>query len=96
MYGSANNGIWTVDAETEGAARKMMRGVSIDSIKLVTTNVKEKESTKTKRAKKDIPDAEALLYEMDVNKCDEIITIEGFGQQKVYTRDEVEKYLGLR
>ena len=44
---------------------------------------------------KDIPDAEALLYEMDANNIDEITTKEGFGKNRTYTRDEIEKSLGL-
>jgi hypothetical protein len=46
---------------------------------------------------KDIPDAEELLYEMDINGIDEITIKEGISCKKItYTRDVIEKSLGLR
>lgn len=43
-----------------------------------------------------IQDAEAILFEMDANDCDEIVMKEGFGTETVFTREKVELFLKLQ
>jgi len=75
----------SANSETEARGIALNRGVSIKSIKLVTSNIKASVITHTKN----IVDAEELLYEMDMAGRDSVTRKEGFGEQTTYTREEV-------
>lgn len=94
---NGNEGTWKMKATSEDEIRNdpfNKRGIKIDSIMLIEENVK----TQTKQlapVKKEIVDAEEMLYEMDANGVDEVVVIEGFGSKTIIKREDVERQLGL-
>jgi len=91
MYGSCGKVDFFVLAESEKQARKNNSHLANINIELVDENIEHK----SEQSNVSIPDAEELLYEMDANNCDEITIKEGFGNEKIYSRKEINNYLGL-
>lgn len=94
MY-TGHEGTWEIEALNEDELKKMplLKSLSIESIKLIGEVEEKKEETNN--CKNYIPDAEALLFEMDANNIDSITIFEGFGNKKTYTRFEIERYLNI-
>jgi len=93
MYGSVRGEqITEIEKQSEADVRKHCRkmGNILKSITLLEENI---DIPAPKKTISEIPDAEALLYEMDANNCDKIIAKEGFGQTITYTRKQIEEYL---
>lgn len=84
-----------LNAESSNAAAKQVVKMweELPGTKVEIVNVEE---IAAPQKEKEIIDAEYLLYEMDVNNSDSIVIKEGYGEKIEYSREEVEKYLGLR
>ena len=95
MYASNSDSSERVfEKETEAQVLKSCEqlGIIVESIQLIKSDI----ATKKENGVSEIFDAEAILYEMDANNCDQITTKEGFGETITYTREMVEKQLLLR
>lgn len=96
---NGNSGTWDIQANSEVELRKTAfgKGLEIESIRIVAMDIAIEDTGENTQARPEVKivDAEELLYEMDANGCDEITTLEGFGQTKTYSRSQILEYLNL-